>query len=282
MASQIGEQRGQTLRINVPQSLAQQSGGQPLFSPALPSALQTQFKPSMSHGLPHPLSLSNNMNTMQTPIQSQFFPQPVPFIPGHHQRNSIVGVHNLNPQFALQGPNPLPALAATIPLTPGFNAGFQQHQMPPHLVNAPSAGAQGGHGRSGSMSLPFNRNRRQGSVSLGGPPKATLGGPMNKHTAPPMTNPASSAAILEKTLKGKKLVVKVPNERPEEDGSVPQFARFPVPISELPHFEEPPAVDTATAALYPDEKSRGELPRTIEVFLPGKVSCRNQLIALSD
>jgi hypothetical protein len=267
MASQRGDQRGQMLRINVPPNMAQQSGGQPLFSPALPTALQTQFRPTMPHGLPHPLSLSNNMNSMQTPIQSQFFPQAAPFIPGHQQRNSIVLPPNMAPQFALQGLNP----TGNMPPTPGFNTGFQQHQMPPHLVNAAMAGPQGGHGRSGSVSLPFNRTRRQPSISLGGPPKATLGGPMNKHTAPPMTNPASSTAVLEKTLKGKKLTVKVPNEYPAEDGSVPQFARFPVPLSELPHFEEPPALDTATAALFPDERPKGDMPKTIEVFLPGKV-----------
>jgi hypothetical protein len=95
---------------------------------------------------------------------------------------------------------------------------------------------------------------------------------MNKHTAAPMTNPASSTAVLEKTLKGKKLTVKLPIECPAEDGFIPEFARYPVPISELPHFEEPPALDTATAALFPDERPRGEMPKAVDVFLPGKVS----------
>lgn len=259
MASQRGTQHhGRMLSINLPQNMAQQAGGQPLYSPALPTALQTQFRPSMPYGLPHPLALSN-MNPMQTPLQSQFFPQGQPFVPGHAQRASLGGPHSM-----------------ALPLTPGFNAGFQQHQLPPHLAAAaglPNAGPQGGgHGRSGSVTMPFNRNRRQNSVSLGGPPKATLGGPTNKHTAAPLVNPASSTAVLEKTLKGKKLAVKVPNESAIEGGSIPLYARTPIPISELPHFEEPAALDTATAPLFPEERPKGEMPKTIDVFLPGKVS----------
>lgn len=255
MASQRGNQHhGRMLSINLPQNMAQQAGGQPLFSPALPTALQTQFRPTMPHGLPHPLNLSN-MNPMQTPIQSQFFPQAIPFIPGHQQRGSIVGPHSM-----------------ALPLTPGFNNGFQQPQMPPHLVATAGPQQGGGHGRSGSVSMPFNRNRRQPSVSLGGPPKATLGGPTNKHTAAPLTNPASSTAVLEKTLKGKKLAVKVPQESAEEGGSIPLYARYPIPFSELPQFVELPNPDTATGPLFPEERPKGELPKSIDVFLPGKVS----------
>ncbi|KIM21994.1 hypothetical protein M408DRAFT_297474 [Serendipita vermifera MAFF 305830] len=260
MAAQRGQQHhGRMLSINLPPNLAQQAGGQPLFSPALPTALQTQFRPSMPF----------HMNPMQTPMQSQFFPQAAPFIPGHQQRGSIVGPHGM-----------------TLPITPGFNPGFQQHQLPPHLAAAAAvaaaaaaggapgtAGPQGGggHGRSGSVSMPFNRNRRQNSVSLGGPPKATLGGPANKHTAAPLMNPSSSTAVLEKTLKGKKLTVKVPNESATEDGGpIPAYARTPIPVSELPHFVEPLALDTATAPLFPEERPKGELPKSIDVFLPGK------------
>jgi len=270
MASQRVDQRANMLRINVPPNMAQQSGGQPLFSPALPTALQTQFRPSMpSHGFSHPHNLSN-MNPMQTPLQSQFYPQVLPFIPGHQQRGSIVGPHNMMPQFSLQGGNHVNSM----PLTPGFNPAFQANQLPPHLANvAPMAGPQGGHGRSGSVTMPFKaHNRKQGSISLGGPPKATLGGPMNKHTAAPMTNPASSAAVLEKTLKGKKLAVKIPNEKSTEDGSMPTFARIPVPVSQLPPLKEHFAVETTTAALFPEERPKGEMPKTIDVFLPGKVS----------
>jgi hypothetical protein len=220
---------------------------------------------------------------LQTPIQTAFFPPPsAGFVPGHQQRGSMVGSINIAPGFPIPPQTPLGG--------PGINA---HHQLPPHLagmaqmaaVAAVAAAAQqqggppatpgghGGHGRAGSVSLPFNRNRRQGSVSLGGPPKATLGGPQNKHVAAPMTNPASSAAALEKTLKGKKIAVKIPKESSEEDGvAPPEFARRPIPVSELPAFDEPRPLDTNTAISYPDERPKGDLPRTVEVFLPGKVS----------
>lgn len=241
--------RGQNLSIHVPPSLAQQAGGQPLFSPALPTVLQTQFRPTMPHGLPHPLSL---MNPLQTPMQAQFFPPPSPFVPGHNQRGSLVG---LPPHFAIPGQN----------MIPGVNAPLMQQNMP---NNQPMGH---GHGRSSSVSLPFNRNRRQGSISLGGPPKATLGGPQNKHVAAPLTNPATAAAALEKTIKGKKLVVKPPIEGPDVEGIAREFTRYPVPLDELPVFEEPGPLDVSTVEIYPEERPRDQFPRTLEVFLPGKV-----------
>ncbi|PVF94544.1 hypothetical protein CPB86DRAFT_808513 [Serendipita vermifera] len=278
------EHRGSHLRINVPPTLTQQAGGQPLFSPALPTVLQHQFRPSISHGLPHPLALTTNnpnlVNALQTPVQTAFFPPPQGgFIPGHQQRGSIVGPINIAPGFPIPPQTPL-----------GGPGGLNAHQIPPHLAgmaqmaavaavaaqqqasaSSGAPGGHGGHGRAGSVSLPFNRNRRQGSVSLGGPPKATLGGPQNKHVAAPMTNPASSAAAIEKVLKGKKINVKIPKESSDEDGvAPPEFARRPIPVSELPAFDEPRPLDTNTAIMYPEERPRGDLPRTVEVFLPGK------------
>lgn len=269
MASQRFDQRNNFLKIQVPPSLAAQEGGQPLFSPALPTALQHTFRPSMSFQ-PGPMNL-------QTPIQSQFFPPPSPFIQqghghGHGHRGSIVGIP---PQFAI------PPIIPVTPMTAGFNLGMQQqqqHQVPPHIAQAMAA-VGGGHGRTGSVSLPFNRNRRQNSISVGGPPKATLGGPMNKHVAAPMTNPATAAAALEKMLKGKKLAVKIPQESSSEDGKPASFARCPVPTSELPDLAEPQLVpDTATGEIFPEERPKGEVPRTIDVFLPGKVS----LVVIAD
>ncbi|KAG8811243.1 hypothetical protein FRC17_002557, partial [Serendipita sp. 399] len=132
------------------------------------------------------------------------------------------------------------------------------------------AGVSTGHGRTGSVSLPFNRNRRQGSVSLGGPPKATLGGPSNKHVAAPLTNPATSAAAIEKTLKNKKLIIKVPNEGPDEQGVIPEYARHPIASSELPEMDDLRPLDTTTTSIYPEEREKGDFPKTVDVFLPGK------------
>ena len=104
---------------------------------------------------------------------------------------------------------------------------------------------------------------------------------MNKHVAPALTNPASSAAALEKTLKGKKLVVRLPKESPTYDGLIPEFARHPVPTSDLAPFDDPRPVDIQTAATYPEERLKGEFPKTVDVFLPGKVCTSLELSAHS-
>lgn len=269
----MGSQRNHNLlKIQVPP----QEGGQPLFSPALPTALQHTFRPSISVA-------PNAMNpfALQTPLQAQFYPPQAPFVQpghGHAHRGSLVGIP---PQFAM-GP---PVLGPITPLTAGFGLGMQQqqHQLPPHLAQAIAAGniggVGGGHGRTGSVSLPFNRNRRQNSISVGGPPKATLGGPQNKHVAATVTNPATSAAAIEKMLKGKKIVVKIPQEAPNEDGEPVSFARYPVPLSELSNMEDPqPIPETVTGDVYPEERPKGDVPRSIDVFLPGKVSENSVLV----
>jgi hypothetical protein len=192
------------------------------------------------------------------------------------------------PQFAMIPGGPITPLAAS------FNLGMQQlqqqqqhHQLPPHLAQAIAAGniggvgGAGGHGRTGSVTLPFNRNRRQPSISAGGPPKATLGGPQNKHVAAAVTNPATSAAAIEKILKGKKLIVKIPQEAPGEDGEPVPFVRRPVPISELPELVDPrPIPETVTGDIFPDERPKGDVPRNIDIFLPGKVSADPVLLLL--
>lgn len=133
----------------------------------------------------------------------------------------------------------------------------------------------GHNARQGSISLPFTRNRRQPSISTGGPPKATLGGPQNKHVAPPITNLATASAALEAKLKGKKLVVKLPREKEtvDDDGRffVPLWTRYPIPLEEVEKFPPAEPPEMTSAEFWPEPLSKGSLPPSVDVFLPGKV-----------
>jgi hypothetical protein len=133
--------------------------------------------------------------------QQPFFPQPPPHIPHIPHRGSIIGLP--------PGPLPIPAMPLGPPPGPMTPVGCG----PPLGMGPPHHLGMGHNARQGSISLPFTRNRRQPSISTGGPPKATLGGPQNKHVAPPITNPATASAALEAKLKGKKLIVKLPREK---------------------------------------------------------------------
>ena len=229
----------------------------PLFSPALPSALH-------HHQFRHH-SIAAGMPGFPPQLQQQpFFPQPPPHIP---HRGSIVGFPpSALPLSAMPlGPPPGPPPGPMTPVGGGQSMGM----APPHHLG------MGHNARQGSISLPFTRNRRQPSISTGGPPKATLGGPQNKHVAPPITNPATASAALEAKLKGKRLVVKLPQEKVSvgDDGEKfdPLWSRAPIPLGEVEIFPlaEPP--EMTSAGLWPEPLPNGSIPPSIEVFLPGKV-----------
>ena len=253
MAATRGDPRQHMLRL-------QMSHGDvppPLFSPALPSALHHHHH----HHQFRQHSIAAGMPGFPPQLQQQpFFPQPPPHIP---HRGSIIGLP--------PGTLPIPAMPlgpSPAPMTP-VSCGPPLGMPPPHHLG------MGHNARQGSISLPFTRNRRQPSISTGGPPKATLGGPQNKHVAPPITNPATASAALEAKLKGKKLTVKLPREKETvgDDGNffVPLWTRYPIPHEEVEKFPSAGPPEMTSAELWPEPLPQGSIPPSIDVFLPGKV-----------
>ena len=236
--------REQLPRLNIPQNLGMQQpvGGQGVFSPALPTSLQQGFHP------PYPMHSS-----LQTPMQAFFIPQ-APSAPGRptHQSNASVA------QLTAAGIHPLNAFT---PVTGHFPRPSVMLGPPPPFVGQQLSGH------------PFpNRNRRQ--PSIGGPPKAVLGGPSRKLSPLPTVAvvPRASSPIPQKV---KKVIVNFPKETvPGEDGQPPtrpSWARFPLINNFIYHDQDIPPVDLQTKELFPPDSWRFEMPDTVDVFLPGKV-----------
>ncbi|KAH9067004.1 hypothetical protein EDB83DRAFT_2542288 [Lactarius deliciosus] len=205
----------------------------PFYSPAIQTAIHQRFPPAY----PPP-------SVLQTPIQPSFFPAPSPgpprpIHPGHRaaQASIALAAAGIHPPH---GP----------PLTPLGHA-----QFPP----TPFAGPQ----------FPQFRNRRQPSVSIGGPPKAQLGG-AGKNYRPP--SPTANAVIV--TQKSNKATVNLPKETvPAGDDRPPtrsSFARTPIPPHLVPPQPSVPPPDVISADIHPPDNLRVEVPDTVEVFLPGK------------
>ncbi|KAJ6573908.1 hypothetical protein DFH09DRAFT_981482 [Mycena vulgaris] len=226
------------LRLNIPPNLNSQQpmpyGGHPMFSPALPTALQGGMFPQ------YPL---------RTPMQPYFNPQApgAPSRPTH--RHASASIANFTPS----------ALQSSFPMTPGAG-----HFPRPSLMGGgPSFPGPGGGGP------PFpGRNRRQ--PSIGGPPKAVLGGPTRKLSPlPPVVVVPTPAPI-----KLKKMVVKLPKESPmDEDGKPlekPSWARTPLETPFVYKEVQVLEAELTTADPYPTDSERHEMPPTIDVFLPGK------------
>ncbi|KAK7059231.1 hypothetical protein VNI00_001858 [Paramarasmius palmivorus] len=191
------------------------------------------------------------MPPMQTPMQPFFAPQPPP-APGrpHHSHQATIS------HLAAAGIHP----PAGFPITP-LAGHFPRPSMA--LGNPPIKGPPpSGH--------PFpNRNRRQ--LSIGGPPKAVLGGPARKTSPLP---PAASPSNAPPPTKTKKVVVNLPKETiPGEGGQPstrPEWARDLLSAPVPPKSFDIPPVEISTAELYPPDGWRLSLPSTVDVFLPGK------------
>jgi len=167
-------------------------------------------------------------------------------------------MHRAHPSLVFNNPAAFAATMAAqagMPITPGA---------------IPPAGMLGPQG--------FQRNRRQQSISLGGPPKAPLGGPNRKHSPMPVAVVVASAAAQEKP-KTKKVVVKLPLESVPRTGQEGEgeseikyslWSRIPVKDADLPKIKDIPLPDMTTMEQHPIEQ-RGPFPATIDVYLPGKV-----------
>ncbi|KAH9487164.1 hypothetical protein JR316_0001233 [Psilocybe cubensis] len=231
-------------RLSIVQNLNMQQPtggpGQALYSPALPTSIQQSFHPAF------PVS-----NPLQTPMQSFFNATPgAPARPGHHAHHASIqlaaaGIHPPNYMTPVASHFPRPSIA----LAPGV-----QPQASPH---------------------PFpNRSRRQ--LSIGGPPKAVLGGPARKVSPlPGALGPSITPGATPAPVKTKKVIVNFPKETPVgEDGEPttrPSWARTPLP-KESDSSEQVPvkAVEIATAESYPPDEWRHDLPDAVDVYLPGK------------
>ncbi|KAG1889196.1 hypothetical protein F4604DRAFT_1710706 [Suillus subluteus] len=205
-------------RLSIPPMLTVQQpfdGRQPMFSPVLPTALQHNF---------HPQPYFMNGPPLQTPMQTFFShqPPPAPARPTYANHQGHASISHF-PGY----PPP-----SAIPMTP-LGSAFPPQMGPPF----------------GQPFIP--RNRRTPSVSIGGPPKAPLGGPGRKHSPLPPPHAAPTPAP-----KGKKVVVNIPVETILGD------------IGEL--STRPPWARTPVAALNVEEPET--FPDTVDVFLPGKAA----------
>ncbi|KAF9560205.1 hypothetical protein CPC08DRAFT_665707 [Agrocybe pediades] len=213
--------------------------GQALYSPALPTSLQQSFHPSF------PMN-----NPLQTPMQSFFVNTPgAPGRPTHAHHASI--------QLAAAGIHP----------PSNFMTPVATHFPRPSMMLAPGSQPQG-------PSNPFpNRNRRQ--LSIGGPPKAVLGGPARKVSPlPGLAAPSPAPAPSATPVKTKKIIVNLPKETVvEEDGETktrPSWARVPLDENFVYKDTAVEPVELTTAESFPPDSWRLGLPETIDVYLPGK------------
>ncbi|KZT24681.1 hypothetical protein NEOLEDRAFT_1093966 [Neolentinus lepideus HHB14362 ss-1] len=233
-------------RLHIPPSInnaqpPQGFEGTPMFSPALPSGLP-QF-PMNPHAV------------LQTPLQASFLPPH-----GLHGRPPHMG-HGSRPSLAHLALAGMP-IPSGVPMTP-----LGQNQFPPPmLLNGAPFGP------------PLTtRNRRAPSISIGGPPKAPLGGPGRNHSPlpVPLATSAASNGNVAPTQKARKCVVNLPKEtvKDEENADTitrPSWARTPMHLSYLPAESDIRPPETISVEAYPSDAWRYELPDSVDVFLPGK------------
>lgn len=120
----------------------------------------------------------------------------------------------------------------------------------------------------------WQQKRKNRQVSIGGPPKAVLGGPQRKMSVSPL--PAEVDKVKAKLEEDraklrKKANVKLPKETLTEDEREP-WARYPMPLpSSDDVIRDLREDELSTGIPFPDEVYKYEIPTTVEVFLPGKV-----------
>ena len=117
---------------------------------------------------------------------------------------------------------------------------------------------------------PFIPKSRRTPSMIGGPPKATLGGPNRKVSPLP---PTGQAALIAEKLKSKRIPVKLPLESLEldelsEGTRRSLWSRSIEPRSEPDTESTVPAPPTTTADIFPDDTQRFELPSTLDICLP--------------
>jgi hypothetical protein len=222
-------------RLHIAPHLA--NGPAPMFSPALLTAGAGGF-PFVP---PHLAQFGGALQTPQAPaFMPGGFPAPAPGAPGrpaHRTRQSLAGMS-----------------LAGMPFTP-LGGGFPLVNGAPLLPPGPLTPGGGGF---------VPRSRR--TMSVGGPPKAVLGGPKAQQ---PAATPEPAPA--PPPVKGKKTIIRLPKETvPGENGEPstrPEWARDPL--------DQP--VDADSSQWDGLELTSGEElveePGFSRVYIPSKVSC---------
>ncbi len=193
------------------------------------------------------------------------------------------------PQFqvapSLQTPGHHPFTAAQ-PGTPNRNRHRQNAsvanlfgalQMPPPSPHPnPFMSFPSGHQHQMSVSTPHHvlKSRRNASVSIGGPPKAVLGGPQRKVTPLPSILPEDTTPVAEVKVSIKKPTVHLPDETGPVvyDGntySTPPWSRNPLAGEIDTSLPSPP--DISSRVVYPTKTVPFSPEANIEVFLPDHV-----------
>lgn len=215
----------------------------PQSQPPLRSAVQNNF---------HLPSLHVQQPSMQASFSGQFIPPPphTPSFRGKHRQNASVA------QFALNSPAP-----------------FQQSNFQPSLSPFPQS--------PGPSS--FMKSRRTASISLGGPPKALLGGPQRRPS--PLIGQevkeqgisADSQQHFAQAYRKKKIVVNLPEESAPTifEGKAyqsPPWARRPEPLQpNLAHIRNSGFLGITSRVIYTGEESNLDNFSSFEISLPSQV-----------
>jgi hypothetical protein len=210
--------------------------------PSLPSAVQQTFTPPTLH-VQQPSIQASFTNPFHSPITH------TPSFRGRHRQNASVA------QFSLNSPAP-------------HHPGSFQPALPP-FPQSPGPST-------------FLKSRRTASISLGGPPKALLGGPQRKPSPLAGQQPPESAKtgdLPATQLPRKKVVVNLPEESgpiiyEDKAYQTPPWTRRPLPYqqstSQAP-FSEPFDIDTRE--IYPTQEMRQHMKAPFKILLPSQV-CR--------
>lgn len=188
----------------------------------------------------------------------------------HNMADRLPRLNITVPGMFVPGQQPfLPSINISTPLQPMFNPQTPTAPHRPTSMNLqnPLVTPLAGHFPRGP---PPNRNRRQ--LSIGGPPKAVLGGPARKISPLPAAALAAAAGSnpTAPPPRSKKVTVKIPKETAE--GTRPEWARNVID-NPVDYFDQPVVLPIATTIEeYPTVEWRHHLPPTVDVFLPGKVS----------
>ncbi|KAG8887081.1 hypothetical protein FRB98_000608 [Tulasnella sp. 332] len=192
---------------------------------------------------------------------------------GHSSHPSMampISQHRSRPSLA-NIPGFMPGLGLPTPLTAGPHSTHFPPQTPGGTQQNFPVGQSGG-GRPQNY-----RQKRQQSISIGGPPKALLGGPQKKPITP---IPGVAPVVINSSnsdVKLKKVVVKLPKES-ESDGTMgddvaesssqakSRWTRHPIPQQSVPSMPpvEPPVL--VSRDVYSDEDS--DLSEKVTVILP--------------